>query len=62
MRARSWNKVFWIQCVTVGFVVPVLADNPLAYSYLCPASLHLEVKTGLRVAEVARLSLGAGNV
>ena len=46
----------------VGFVVPVLADNPLAYSYLCPASLHLEVKTGLRVAEVARLSLGAGNV
>jgi len=24
----------------VGFVVPVLADNPLAYSYLCPVSLQ----------------------
>jgi len=40
-RAESWNKVFWIQCVIVGFVVPVLAGNPLAYSCLCPISLQL---------------------
>jgi len=53
--AESWNKVFWIQYVMVGFVVPVLADNPLAYSCLCPVSLHLVAKTGLRVAEVAQL-------
>jgi len=31
--------VFQIQCVMVGFVVPVLANNPLAYS-LVLVSLH----------------------
>ena len=32
-----------IQCVMVGFVVPVLADNPVAYS-LVLVSLHFEAK------------------
>jgi len=41
MRAESWNNEFWIQCVMVGVVVPVLADNPLAYNCLCPVSLHI---------------------
>ena len=36
--ARGIN-VCWIQCVMVGFVVPVLADNLLAYS-LVLVSLH----------------------
>jgi len=39
-RAESSNKAFWIQCVIVGFVVPVLADNPPAYSCRSPVSLH----------------------
>jgi len=39
----------------VGFVVPVLANNLLAYRCLCPVSLHLVAKTGLRVSEVALL-------
>jgi len=39
---RGVNQ-FLIQCLLCDFVVPVLADNPLAY---CPAliSLYLEVK------------------
>jgi len=27
----------------VGFVVPVLADNPLAYSSLCPVSSYIVI-------------------
>ena len=42
-RVESWNKVFWIRCVLVGFVVPVLADNPLVYSCLCPVSLQMSI-------------------
>jgi len=43
----------------VGFVVPVLADNPTAHS-LVLVSLHLEVKktSGWQ----RQLNLGAGNV
>ena len=36
----------------VGFVVPVLADNPLAYSCLCPVSLHSLAGTFMRTNTV----------
>ena len=43
------NEAFLIQCVMVGFVVPVLADNPPTYS-LVLVSLQVEklasVKSG----------------